>query len=152
MIENIITGLKIAGISLLLGVCYYFYNNYSNLKEELATTQSNLKVSEQNNETLKNLAKDNANTIEKLQQDSRFIRTVNNELIQKNNEYNSSIQELKSKLERSEKDGKKTLDELATKKPQRIQKVLNMGTHKMKICLEKESGAKGEEYEKTDCK
>lgn len=145
MIQSFITGVKIAAVAAVVSVVIYFYYEYNSVKGELVSTQQNLKVSEENNSKLKQLAEDNIKTIEKLQVDSRFIRTVNQELIDANDKKRETIKELEEKF----KDAK--LDKAAEKKPQVVQKLMNVSTHKMKLCLEKESGAKGAEYE-IDCK
>ena len=50
-----------------------------------------------------------------------------------------------------ERENKKSLNELATKKPVLIENLVNNATRKKFICIEKETGAKGDLYENTIC-
>ena len=73
-----------------------------------------------------------------------------NEIIKNERESRESIKKLEDSLYR-EKDGKKSLEELAEKKPKMVEKIFNDEFKRMKRCIELFTGAKRGEDEKINC-
>jgi len=73
-----------------------------------------------------------------------------NEIIKNERESRESIKRLEDKLYR-EKEGKKSLEELAEKKPKMVEKIFNDEMKRLKRCVELFTGSKRGENEKIDC-
>jgi septal ring factor EnvC (AmiA/AmiB activator) len=73
-----------------------------------------------------------------------------NEIIKNERESRESIKRLEDRLYR-EKEGKKSLEELAEKRPGLVQKIFNDEMKRLKRCIELFTGSKRGEDEKIDC-
>ena len=73
-----------------------------------------------------------------------------NEIIKNERESRESIKKLEDRLYR-EKEGKKSLEELAEKKPKMVEKIFNNELKRLKRCVELFTGSKRGEDEKIDC-
>lgn len=73
-----------------------------------------------------------------------------NEIIKNERESRESIKRLEDRLYR-EKEGKKSLEELAEKRPGMVQKIFNNELKRLKRCVELFTGSKRGEDEKIDC-
>lgn len=73
-----------------------------------------------------------------------------NEIIENERESRKSIKRLEDRLYR-EKEGKKSLEELAEKKPKMVEKIFNDEMKRLKRCIELFTGSKRGEDEKIDC-
>jgi len=73
-----------------------------------------------------------------------------NEIIKNERESRESIKKLEDRLYR-EKEGKKSLEELAEKKPKMVEKIFNDELKRLRRCVELFTGSKRGEDEKIDC-
>ena len=73
-----------------------------------------------------------------------------NEIIKNERESRESIKKLEDRLYR-EKEGKKSLEELAEKKPKMVEKIFNDEMKRLKRCIELFTGSKRGEDEKINC-
>tara|TARA_Y100000287_G_scaffold11414_1_gene8413 strand:- start:454 stop:1038 length:585 start_codon:yes stop_codon:yes gene_type:complete len=73
-----------------------------------------------------------------------------NEIIKNERESRESIKKLEDRLYR-EKEGKKSLEELAEKKPKMVEKIFNNELKRLRRCVELFTGSKRGEDEKIDC-
>jgi septal ring factor EnvC (AmiA/AmiB activator) len=73
-----------------------------------------------------------------------------NEIIKNERESRESIKKLEDRLYR-EKEGKKSLEELAEKKPKMVEKIFNDEMKRLKRCVELFTGSKRGENEKINC-
>ena len=73
-----------------------------------------------------------------------------NEIIKNERESRESIKKLEDRLYR-EKEGKKSLEELAEKKPKMVEKIFNNELKRLRRCVELFTGSKRGENEKIDC-
>jgi len=73
-----------------------------------------------------------------------------NEIIKNERESRESIKKLEDRIYR-EKEGKKSLEELAEKKPKMVEKIFNDEMKRLKRCIELFTGSKRGEDEKINC-
>ena len=73
-----------------------------------------------------------------------------NEIIKNERESRESIKKLEDRLYR-EKEGKKSLEELAEKKPKMVEKIFNDELKRLRRCVELFTGSKRGEDEKINC-
>ena len=138
---NILTYAKIIGVLLLCGFLYNIYSNYNSMKKEIEVYKAEQVLLKESN-----ISKDKE--LMDLRNDISFIRSSINEIETNRDLMESKVKDLKESFER---ENKKSLNELATKKPVLIENLVNNATRKKFICIEKETGAKGELYENTIC-
>lgn len=117
--------LALGGLTLLSASFYVYY----------LITSAQIKSLKQENIDLQKKVKDQELIISLMKEDYTKIIKINSELSEKVESNKKEIDELRNKLFRENKN-KKSLEELATKKTNLIEKIINKGTEKVLTCFE----------------
>jgi len=145
-----IASIGIAGLA-YFGVTTYIKSNantIARLNKEVSTLTHNLEVTKVDNETLKHNIVVVKKRMDKLGEDYQAVNNTLNKLIQKNQQIEKNYNRLHEKLYRESK-GKKSIEELAVRKPGLVEKVINTEIKRINKCVEALTG--GVKNEKVDC-
>jgi len=108
----------------------------------ISNMQASLAVLEMNNKQLEDGIKKQQELIEQQKADIQDVQKKNGELAQQNDKQRKDVENLSSKFH------KKDIGQLATEKPELMERLVNRGTENALRCLELASGAPLNEKEK----
>lgn len=128
IVKKIWDNRRLAAAAVLIFLFLVFYIYYLRSSHRIETLI-------RENEQLQQTIEQQKRAIESIKQDYAKIVEIRDELNQKIVETQKDTEELRKKLYR-ENEGKKSLEQLATKKTNLIQKLVNRGTEKALKCLE----------------
>lgn len=120
----------------VVGSLYYV----TNLKAELA-------ISESNNAKLEESVQNQKELMEQMQTDIKQIQSINEDLNEVNAKNQEQIQQLTDKFSVNAKGEKRDFGAIAAEKPESIQRLVNRGTANVVRCLELITGAEHTEKE-----
>ena len=126
------------------------HEEYSSVQNKLVNLETELSEKDLENKKLKISINNLNNSLMTLYMNQQQVNAALAEVIKRERESRENMKKIEDKLFR-EKEGKKSLEELAVSKPEMVQKIINNELKRMKRCIQIYTGAEKEENEKIDC-
>jgi len=150
--------LLISGVIGTFAVAYFsvqnfidvIYKEHRRVYEKITTLENEILEKDIQNQSLSKRINSLNTQMMVLNMGFEQVAEALNEIIKNERESRESIKKLEDRIYR-EKEGKKSLEELAEKKPKMVEKIFNDELKRLRRCVELFTGSKRGEDEKIDC-